>query len=183
MNYLKTNPVGIDIAVQGFQKVLYSQLKKVWGVTDDTSIDVYGRIYNNPTADGSIPEFYDATTSNYTEVLTDDRLKALCFFGIEDQQKYDKGSSAAKAFLIVMLDLSKIKPLITDHRPDEEVRIDVQNICAQPKYGFTFTGIETGKKIFREYSGFRIEDIKYSDMNQLHYFRINFDLLYNIHDC
>lgn len=177
----KLSPVGIDISIQGFQSVLYTLVKKVWQIADDVSYDCYGRIYRLPTTDGFVPEAFNGV--DYTELLTNDKIKALSFFGVEDTQTYQVGGSTAKVFLVFMVDLKKIKPSITDHRPDEEVRVDIQNICVQKRFDFSFTGIETGTKVFRDYSGIRVTDIKYSDMGNLHYFRLNFDVLYSIHDC
>lgn len=187
MKPVKTTPKGIDIPIQGLQTVLYDLLKKQWPV-DDSTFDCHGRAYRNSNTDGYIPEVFTGSASTggkeYAEVFFDDRLKALCFFGAGESEKYSSGSSVAKVYLIFMVDVSKLKPAI-DHRADEEIHVDVEKICAQKRLGFTFTGLETGiDTVFREYSGWRKKDgIKSRDMHPLHCFRLNFDLLYNIHDC
>jgi hypothetical protein len=179
----KEIPKGIDIPIQRLQEVLYKELKKKWGISDDISFDCYGRAYRNQTSDGYVPEVYKKN-GEYADVLFDDKLKALCFFGISDTQQYDAGSSLAKVFLIFMVNVKELKPGIT-HRGDEEIRVDAEEIACIKRHGFTLTGIETSlDRVFKEYSGWRVKDgIKFNDMHPLHCFRMNFDLLYNIFDC
>ena len=81
-----------------------------------------------------------------------------------------------------------VKPNITDHRPDEEVRNDIENICYTPRFNFDITGVDTDfETVFRDYKGFLVDDNKgYADFQMLHVFRINFDLIYDsldTYDC
>ena len=62
--FTKTNPVGVDKPIQAFQQVLYTILKKTWGITTDTVWDCYGRAYKNQTADGNTPEVYKGNNTH-----------------------------------------------------------------------------------------------------------------------
>lgn len=183
----KISPSGIDIPIQKFQTVMYGVLNGKWG-TGDNSFNCHGRAYRNQTADGYVPDVFQgaATTGEieYKEVLFDDTLKALCFFSVGESTKYDTGSTVAKVGLIFMVNVPQLKPGIV-HRGDEEIRRDVELFCTGRRNGFTMTGFETGiDNVFREFSGWRkTTGIKYRDMQPLHCFRINFDLLYNITQC
>lgn len=183
MEYVKNKPVGIDINIDRLQRVLYPQLKTAWSITGDTAYDCYARAYRNQTADGYIPEVYKGT-DEYKEVLFDDTLSALSFFGVGEQVRYQTGSAAtAQVYLIFMVNLSKIKNGAT--RNDEEARTDVIRLVTPAPAGFTLTGIDTGiDTVFKEFSGFRKEQgMKYRDMSPFHCFRINFSLLYDPIQC
>lgn len=180
----KISPVGIDVPIQSFQTWLYGALSGKWPV-NSSSFNCHGRAYRNQTADGYTPEVFSglATTGgkDYEEVMFNDTLKALCFFSVGEQAKYDTGTTVAKIGLIFMVNVPQLKPTIL-HRGDEEIRRDVELLCAGKRFGFTMTGFETGiDNVFREFSGWRKSDgIKYRDMQPLHCFRINFDLLYTL---
>jgi hypothetical protein len=180
MNVLKPSPVGIDIPVQAFQTMLYNKLRTLWSV-EYTEFAMYGRAYRNQNKDGYSPEVYIGG-NEYQEVLFDDTLKASSFFGIGESIKVQNLNTVAEVFLIFMVNLDKIKPDTT--RQDEEARIDVEKLCRHKLLGFTLTGIVTGiDNVFREYSGFGKEKIKFMDQNPWHCFRLNFDLLYDINKC
>jgi hypothetical protein len=57
MNYLKDNPVGIDVRIGQIQTYLYNALKTTWGL-NDSSFNMFGRAYRNQTSDGYIPEVF-----------------------------------------------------------------------------------------------------------------------------
>jgi hypothetical protein len=183
----KISPVGIDIPIQGFQSAMYAVLLTKWPV-NSSSFNCHGRAYRNQTADGYTPEVFNGSANTgaieYTEVYFDDTLKALCFFSVGEQTKYTDGSTVAKVSLIFMVNVPALKPN-TEHRGDEEIRIDVEKFCAAQRFGFIMTGFETGMDtVFKDYSGWKkTSGIKYKDQQPLHCFKINFDLLYNINKC
>lgn len=185
--FTKISPVGIDISIQRFQTVLYAALVAKWPV-DSSSFNCHGRAYRNQTKDGYVPEVFSGNTNSgsieYTEVMFDDTLKALCFFSVGESTRYDAGSTVAKVSLIFMVNVPALKPTIA-HRGDEEIRKDVELFCAGRRNGFEMTGFETGiDAVFKEFSGWKKRDgIKFRDQQPLHCFRINFDLLYNINQC
>ena len=187
--FSKTNPVGVDIPVQRHQNFLYPELKAVWGINDDTSWDSYGRAYRNQTADGYVPEVFigtgnQAAQADYKEVLFDDQLKALSFYGMDEAARYNTGNANVGIFLVFMVNVQELKPAIT-WRGDEEIRNDVEKIVQIGRFGMELTGFITGiDQVFKEYSGWRKgQGIKFRDMHPTHCFRLNFNLLFDINEC
>ena len=178
--FTKTNPVGVDKPIQAFQQVLYTILKKTWGITTDTVWDCYGRAYKNQTADGNTPEVYKGN-NEYKDAYFDDALTALSFFSVGDTVKYQKSSAVATVSLVMMVNVSKIKPSNTQ-RQDEEVRNDVEKFCRIPRFTFEMQSFETGMDtVFKDYSGWKKTDgIKFRDLHPWHCFKINFNVVYNI---
>lgn len=182
MEYVKESPTGIDIHIQKLQRFLFSELKKTWGITNDVFFDCYGRAYRNQVKDGFIPEAYIGN-KEYREILFDDNRKAITFFGVGENIRYNHGTATAPVYLIVMVNLAQIKGGIT--RADEETHVDVQKLLQPGRSGFEMLEFLTGiENVFKEYSGWRAKDgMKYRDMQPFHCFRINLSLTYNIQDC
>lgn len=180
-NFIKPNPTGTDKSIQSMQIFLYPALLAKWLLEDlpKKGYNMHGRAYKNQTEDGLNPEVYIGK-KEYKEVFFDDGLKALSFFIEGDSAKYINGSTTIPVSLIYMVKVDKLKPEISQ-RADEEIRLDVQNLCASDRYGFKLVGFDTGIDIcFKEFSGFRkTYGIKYKDIQPLHCFRINFILLYD----
>lgn len=186
MIILKTKPVGVDIPIQHFQQYLYPQLLTTWNLAD-ADYTCYGRAYRNQTADGYTPEVYDGSDPQaieYKEVLFDDTLKALSFFALGEDVKYDRGDSNAPVALIFMVNVPALKPGFT-YRADEEIRNDVEKLCQIDRFEFRMTDFITGiDQVFKEYSGWKKKDgVKYRDMHPTHCFRLNFNVLFDINDC
>ena len=186
--FSKSSPIGADIRIQRHQLFLYSELKTVWGITDDTSWNSHGRAYRNETVDGYTPEVFTGTGNvegkdDYKEVLFDDSLKALSFYHMAEVGKYTASNPVVDVALIFMVNVRELKPAIT-WRADEEIRNDVEVLCQIDKYGMTMTGFVTGiDQVFKEYSGWRKkEGIKYRDEHPLHCFRLNFSLLFDFNE-
>lgn len=186
--FIKTSPVGIDIPIQQHQGFLYTALLSLWGI-EDADYSSHGRAYRNQTSDGYVPEVYsgDGTkeqSDDYDEVLFDDSLKALSFYGMDETTRYNLGNATGGIFLIFMVDVPKLKPAIA-WRADEEIRNDVEKLCQIDRFNMQLTGFVTGiDQVFKEYSGWRKSDgIKFRDMHPLHCFRLNFQLLFDINDC
>lgn len=187
--FSKPAPVGRDIPIQLFQEYLYPALKAVWGITNDEDYDCHGRAYRNQTADGYIPEVFtgignaDAQT-DYREVMFDDSKKALSFFFLGEDTKFNRGNTVMPLALIFMVNVQLLKPAIA-YRGDEEIRNDVEKLCQIDRFDFnlvdTILGIDG---VFKEFSGMRIkEGIKFRDMHPTHCFRLNFQVLFDINDC
>ena len=125
----KTSPVGIDVRIGRLQKILYTQLKKAWGITDDISYQCYPRCYKNNNQDGFVAELYTGgVTNNYEDVYYDDRLFASSFFGVTTDDKItEDNQEALNIHLVFFTNLSKIYPLATQ-RMDLEARLTVQKI-------------------------------------------------------
>lgn len=164
---LKTDPKGIDKAIQKIQENLHAYLVERWGA----DYECYGRVYKNLSERGVLAEVY--TGSNYKEVFWNSALKAISFFSVGDQVEDLKGMSKVKVGVTFFVDLVKIKPDIT-HRADEEVRLDVLEFFS----GMNYTGYETGlSNVLKEYPG-TLESLKTVDMHPAHAFRININLIY-----
>jgi hypothetical protein len=180
MNYLKTNPLGIDLRIGQIQTFLYNNLKTTWGL-NDSSFNMFGRAYRNQTADGYIPEVFMGT--DYRDTFYDDKVAATCFFGVKETVKVEeKGYNTAEVFAIFMVNLNKIKT--QGKRMDEEAKLDVELLVNKDPYGFlpqgTMTGIES---VFSEYSGWKKTDgMKFRDTQPFYCFRINFRLMYKINN-
>lgn len=167
----KTKPVGVDILIQILQNFLYVQLQNTWGIAA-ADYTAYGRAYRNQTDDGYSPEVYMGS-NEYKDSFFDDTVKALSFFSVGENEKYNGGLTANVA-LIFCVNVAKLKPTIP-WRADEEIRMDVQMLVKSPRFGFFLNGVETGiDNVFKEFSGWKKkEGIKFRDEHPWHCFRIN----------
>lgn len=180
---VKTNPTGIDIPIQKFQKFLYNKLKALWPV-DDTNFNGYGRVYRNANDIGYVPELFessvDADNTVYKQAFFDKTtMKAMFFFSAGEIGQFREGSETVKVSVIFITNLSFIKPALA-HRGDEEVRNDVQKLCNLNLYQFVLTGSETGfKNVFSQFSGLTNKDGEvFEDRHPLYCFKLNFELYY-----
>ena len=155
-------------------------MKKTWGINNDTAWDCYGRAYRNQTADGLTPEVYKGN-GEYKDVYWDDSLKVLSFFNVGENIKFQNLSATASVSLIMMVNVSKLKPSSTV-RNDEEIRNQIQKFCRVNRFTFEMNSFETGiDNVFKEFSGWRKSDgMKFKDLHPWHCFRINFSVVYNI---
>jgi len=175
----KPNPTAIDLCIQRVQQVMYERLTTLWGL-DDKAWTCYERAYKNPQGTYNAAEVFvpnTAQSGDYSEVFWNDALTVLSFFGVADQETIVRDVNTAKVYLIMMMDLQRLKPGI--YRQDAEVRRDVQYVFTLMQ--FQPTSIITGlKNVFAEYWSPALEDrLKFNDMHPRHAFRINFDVLYN----
>ena len=117
MNYIITNPKGIDSAIQKIQTLLYNKLN--WG----DNIDVYGRVFENPAkTKGLVLEAY-ISNNEYKDVFFDDSKTASVFFIEDKKHTTDEGIRFSnKVQIVFMVDLKKAFPTIT-HRADTEAEI------------------------------------------------------------
>lgn len=177
MIVLKTNPVGIDGAIQVLQQALYAYLTDKWDVSDYAC---YGRAYKTQKVkeDGFIPEVFIGG-KDYREVYLNDKISALSYF-IYERNTFQLINTAPVS-LIFSVDITKLK-LFINHRADEEVRCDIANFIYDYVGGgtqqiSTVTGLNN---VFSEFTGWRNNDsMKHRDMQPFHSFRINFNLQYS----
>lgn len=115
MIYLKDKPAGVDKPIQELQKFLYSKLTN-WG------IEGFGRaeiIDNNPHV---FRKKNDYKSGFFINPKTNGR-----FFFLDNPITDSKqGFSTNRVDLFFLLNVVKIKPLIT-HRADEEIRVEIVN--------------------------------------------------------
>jgi len=184
--YKQPNVKGIDINIQQFQGFVYLSLLAEWGLS--LSWNCYDRAYKNQLKDGVIPEVYIgnsgsvAVSKDYQEVLINDSVAIQSFFILGDQVKITGKTATGQVSLIMMVDISKVKPT-NSNRADEEIRNDVTRLCMTERYGFKISGIGTGiDQVFKEFSGWRKKQgIAGRDMYPFHCFRIDFDVAYSIY--
>lgn len=177
----KDKPAGIDKLIQTYQNFLYVQLQRIWTI-QATDYASYGRVYRNQSADGYVPEAYMGT-SEYKDTFFDDTFKVSSFWGMGEMQRFN-GGLLSNVFSVFQVKLDEIKPSVT-WRPDEEARIDVEDLCKTGRFGFILNSVETGiDNVFREFSGWKKkEGVKYRDMYPWHCFRLNFSINYPINKC
>lgn len=180
----KTNPVGIDVAIQNLQTHLHKQLVSKWGLVDenDPLYQCYGRVYRNKKDAGYIAEVY-AGNNEYKEVYWDDSLKAISWFGTGNKTTFDINNKV-DVHLVFFVNVAKLKPSVV-HRADEEVRNEIQQLFGKSLHGFSFESIELWlENVLREYPGSRRDErLKAVDMQPVHCFRINLSLLYKPSIC
>jgi hypothetical protein len=182
----RTNKQGIDKAIGKLQTWLHNHLTLTWELeTDDPLYKCYPRIYRNLTDSGYIPETkLTDNASGYSEVLWDDKLKALSFFGASQQLDMD-AQATQEVHIIFFVNLTSLKP--GNERRDEEVRLDVFKTLEQHMYGFNLKRMITGaRNVLKEYDGSRIldKDFQYKvDMHPYHCFRFDMELIYEPTQC
>ena len=170
MNYTIENPKAIDRTIQKLQTFLFNNLN--WG-----QIDVYGRVYKNPSKSKEILLEAYIGQNEYKDVFTNDSVNANIFF-IEDSAHESKEGILfkAKVKVVFMVDLKKTYPNIL-HRADLEAQIDAVKLIRQ-RSGFQFEGLEKGIK--QCLGDFYTEGIKLNDMQPYHVFAITGTISYQI---
>lgn len=179
MKYLKDNPTGVDISIQAHMNMFYPAMLSVFGITDDTAFDLYGRAHNNQKGGGSLPEVLK--DGNYLDVLFNDRKTVgQGFYAVGPKVGYAAGSAKATVALILQYTMTGITGGKYTPMHDEQVNQAVMNICRYPRFGFVFTGlVKEFNNIFKEYPQWR-DTVKFSDIYPWHVLRLEFDLIYNI---
>lgn len=171
MLFLKKNPLGIDSKINMIQKSIFNKI-------DLNDVNVYGRIYRNPSDNGFKPEVY-INDLEYKDVLTDDTKNGSVFF-IEDEtyELINGYYFEVEVKIVFMLDLAKLSG--SQNRNDIEVQNKVLLEIRKHKF-FTITKIEKG--IDNIFKGFDTSNIKINDMQPYHVFAIVGKLKYSINQC
>ena len=173
MNYLLSNPIGIDKEIQAIQKYLYDSLVDSWG-----KIDAHGRAYKNRKKLGFIPEVFLGNNEYKNAYYSDsDNKKGIMFFiENQDHSSEDGNKFTARVKICFMLNLDEV--MCEEERQDVAVQSDVVGLLNKhPTNQFIVTGIEKGvRNIF---NGYEYGDIELeADMHPLHSFAIIGDLEY-----
>lgn len=122
MNYLKTNPVGVDKVIDGLQR-------KVYDYFNGLNVSGFPRVYDVEIKDKVIPAYYKEM-NDYQEVLLDDNKDATFFFRSNNQDTIKRSLMESEIDVIIMVDLNKVKPNATS-RPDEEVKLELLNVISK----------------------------------------------------
>lgn len=170
MNNTITNPKGIDAAIQKLQTFIHDRL--TW-----TEIDVYGRVYRNPSKKkGTVPEAY-ISDNEYRDVLTNDKKTATIFFIEDDKHETKEGIRFTnKVKIVFMVNLEKAFPNVA-HRADMEAEMEAIELT-RSRLGFSITEIDKG--IDAVFQGFNTDGIKLNDMQPYHVFSVNGILTYQV---
>lgn len=176
MNYVQTNPVGIDRPIQNIQTFLHDRLG--WA-----NIEAYGRTYNI----AGMPMAY-IKNDEYRDLFTNDKKNAIICFITDDKHTTEYGDQfTVKIKIVFMVNLKKITNE-KGTRPDSFVQQQAIE-CVKNVRGFRFNaGVELGiGNIFRPISGlgsissdkFNLSKIEGIDMNPFHIFSLNGEIVYD----
>ncbi len=170
----KTEPKGIDKAIDMFQSYLYNAL-------GFTNWECYPRIYSIPTSgnssqNGLIPAHF-INGVDYEEVYMNDEFDLSTFFYTNSDVSFENQIGRTKVSLICQVKLDELFPTIT-HRADEEFNMSVVN-ASNNFYGyemFTLTGIK--KTINEVYKEFASKQVELTNMQPYYVVRFDFDVYY-----
>lgn len=168
-NYIKNNPVGVDVSIQKLQNHLFSKLYWI-------DCDVFGRVYKLKTENGLVPRAF-ISGKDYKDVFTNDRKTSTIFFVDEDKHTTKEGIKyECDIKIIFMVDLKKAMPNII-HRADMEVEQEVVELIRN-RSNFRITQVEKGiDTVLKEFSRENLDKI---DMQPFHIFSVVGVLTYQI---
>ena len=173
MNYLLSNPIGIDKEIQAIQTYLYDNLIGDWG-----NIDAHGRAYKNRKKLGFIPEVYIGNNEYKNAFYDDNENKKGIMFFLEnhDHSSTDGSKFKTRVKICFMLNLDEIG--CDDERMDSTVQNKVVGLINNhPTTQYRITGLE--KTVRNIFNGYAYTDVELeTDMHPLHTFAIIGDLEY-----
>lgn len=170
MNSLKPTPKGLDVTIQTVQVLLYEKLTNLWGV----EINGNGRCYvTHRDGRKTIEKYIDQ--NEYQNLLVAEENKF--FFTAENEvQKVGYNTYKTRIDLYFIVNITDLKPLVTEYRADEDVRVDVLNVLSESAFVDINRVIVGVENVFNRYE-YEITD----DMQPYHVFKIELDTVeYNI---
>lgn len=176
MNYLKQNPVGIDIVIDRIQKSIYKGLTKRWSY-----LDIFGRVYSNVKLDDKGNEEYVLEhylrNGEYLPVLTSDSNKI--FFIQGNNVEITIGRAVNDLWLVAIVDL---KSMSSQKRADEEVHVDLITELSKVIPLSDISEIRYGLENLRQISNENFEDsnFRFSDIHPKHLFMVLIDAKYSL---
>lgn len=159
---------GIDIPIERLNTFFTDNL---W---TDKTYTKYGRIYRNRKNGDIYPEAFNATNNEYGDVLLNDKINALSFVDVQDNEEFNGGRFDVDAWICFAVDLKKLYPNVTTERATEYAHEDA--LAQINKSDFKVVGLVRGFESFSDYALARPED----SMNQFYLFRFNTDIKYSI---
>jgi hypothetical protein len=167
------NPIGLNLAIQKLQEIIYEKLEQSF---PDLVHYSYGRCYRNRKASGYVAEYY-LGGGEYREAYFDDSADIVSFFGIGGTIR-DNTQQRTNVHLVVFANIEAMFPE-TEHRADEEARAFFMNIFGKALFGFHYDGCDLGiENVLKEYKA-SIAQLHQCDMHPLHAFRLNFSISFN----
>jgi hypothetical protein len=159
----KTNPRGIDVAIDKLQNYLFIEL-------DNADYQSYPRAYKNTKNNGGvIPENY-ISENEYQEVFMDDNYSLSSFWLVDDNTTIDEFATTTVSVIFQVL-LDEVYPTIT-HRADEEFINEVYNILYNNPYKHELNGVVRGLE--NVYAEFDTSQVTWDDISE--YYVVRFDL-------
>ena len=176
MNYLRQNPVGVDLEISRIQSFLYDKIIERWCLEDFSG---YGRVYKNKKNSLIIPEYY-VSEKEYEDVLLDDRLNGIMFFSPSDNTEVYGDLLIQNCDVIFTFNLKCLE--FSNEREDEKIRQLVLGWLSDYKSNKDFVKqIKTGlTNVYNEYNG--VANYFY-DMQNFHHFKVTIELRYNNNKC
>jgi hypothetical protein len=153
MIHLKTNPKGIDLAIQKVQQRLYDKIT----TTYSCDVEGFGRVYVDVKDDFNAPYAY-LSKGEYKEVLNNDTVNGIHFFFVEDDTssiiERSSLSTSDIDLIVIVNDLTKVKGDVL-HYQDEEIKEEVKEFL---KGCFKINTITKGKKAL---DGFDVSKLQF----------------------
>ena len=176
MNYLRENPVGIDLEISRIQTALYDNIVERWNLQDFKG---YGRVYKNKKNDLIIPEYY-VSEKEYEDVLLDDRLNGIMFFSPSDNAEVYGDLIVQNCDVIFTFNLKCLE--FSNEREDEKIRQLILGWLDDYKSNKGFIKqIKTGlTNVYNDYNG--VANYFY-DMQNYHHFKVTLELRFNNKKC
>lgn len=166
-NNILEDPKGLDFAIQRLQNLLFSDLS--W-----TNIQMHGRVDKIPNPDNTSFKPYAFFGGNdYKNVERDDNFTGNIFFVANDQSTSDNGISFTNSVDIVfMVNLRGLYPGYIGRASELAQKDAVMALANQT--AFTITSIGSG--VDEALGDLYKEDVKFTDMQPNHVFRITGNL-------
>lgn len=171
MNHLLNETYNLDSIIQELQTTLYETLTAKW---DSNKLDAYGRVYKNERDGQIIPEVYNSSKGDYTEVLFNNQS---CFFFVDDDKHVlddEDHEFTTDVKIVFMLNLKDLKT--STERVDADVKRDVLKVLRDNDYQFIVT--EYIKGIDNVLSEFN--KIKFHDIHPMHVFAFKTGFSYSV---
>lgn len=144
MNYTRTNPLGIDKAIQKIQDKLYNKL-------GFNNIDGYGRVYPLEKDGNIIPTHY-ITGTDYKEVLFNDKGDSngnFFFYENPISKKVNSEQTETTIHIVFQLDVNEIFQS-TNNREDEKIRVEIERVLRHTS--FSVDEITRGVKALEDFN-------------------------------
>lgn len=182
MLIVRSTPSQFEIPINDVSTYLHGKILSELGLTTN-EIKGYGCTYLGKSKNGKRPYFYESgTNKDYKEVLFDDKLALMYFFGVSDNIEYKGAFGFVDAHLIIFSNLNKVFVGETN-RNDVQLRKTILDLIYVHRRGFSLQSEMIGfDASLKEYDGLKDKDMAKFDMHPFHVFRFNFNLRFPIHN-